>query len=360
MLARRNTCTGMYCTRSKSETWSVMDVLNEKWSYDQIARRLSQKCGRFFERAAKTAFAGLLASVALVAFSPGAVADPYTGPSGQFGLGLPGQSTDGLPNCGTTHPRTLTLNLGIEHPQPPRALDETFAAAPSGADWCNIDLGFGGVTFGPEGITLQTPTAPVGGSAEIVAQPITVPGMAEVFRLRGSNLVADTGAGAWGISNRSADPMAMEVAWFGWKGTTGPVTQLMAKTGISDALTQLMYDAPAATGFNIYVKQAGERKMTTIPLDPALLSADHSYGIRLYADRVEFFVDGNRVATSAKSLTGRSVDIAGRPIPLSGQIWMDTQAWNPFPVAEFSPTANSATLAHYRQGPIDDTPLTLP
>jgi hypothetical protein len=67
------------------------------------------------------------------------------------------------------------------------------------------------------------------------------------------------------------------------------------------------------------VRRGGELVPQITPLDPALLSDDHAYAVRLTEQRVEFFIDGAPVGTFGGPPHGKGVNILQKPVPLLGQ-----------------------------------------
>ncbi|MEU2173993.1 hypothetical protein ABZ552_07190 [Nocardia sp. NPDC019219] len=110
-------------------------------------------------------------------------------------------------------------------------------------------------------------------------------------------------------------------------------------------------------GFFLMVKRGGALVPRITPLDPALLSDDHAYAVRLTEQRVEFFIDGAPVGAFGSPPHGKGVNILQKPVPLLGQAWLDGSYWFPLPIPEYNDREQRLTMTRDRQGPSETTPL---
>ncbi|MDF3283943.1 MULTISPECIES: hypothetical protein [unclassified Gordonia (in: high G+C Gram-positive bacteria)] len=289
------------------------------------------------------------AAAAIIAGAGMASADPN--------IQTPGVD-DGVPNCAVLNARAAAGYIGTGAPQPSRPMDENFAHPPR--DWCNTDVGYSRLSFGPKGATFSVPPTVQGlfpyNNAELLAKPVFEPGQTMAMRVTGTQQIPTwNGTTGWGISNRSIDPLGLEVAWFMWNGSAGFMGQA------SQLLTTPLFHAFAQDmprGFFMMVKKAGTLLPQIVLLDPKLLANPHDYSIKLDKEYVNFFVDGHNVGTFRDAPIGTWHDISGGPVPLLGQMWLDSSYWFPLPIPEFNGRWQSVDLARYRQGPSATTPLT--
>ena len=86
------------------------------------------------------------AAAAIIAGAGMASADPN--------IQTPGVD-DGVPNCAVLNARAAAGYIGTGAPQPSRPMDENFAHPPR--DWCNTDVGYSRLSFGPKGATFSVP-----------------------------------------------------------------------------------------------------------------------------------------------------------------------------------------------------------
>ncbi|MBJ7331277.1 MAG: hypothetical protein JHC95_15395 [Solirubrobacteraceae bacterium] len=279
---------------------------------------------------------------------------------------VPGRSADGLPNCGTLRPRAIIGSFGAPDPQPPRAMRETFATPPAGT-WCSSNVGHGETTFGPEGVTLQTPRTRNGvvptraalfpyHRAGVTAKPAFTLGMTAAMRVGPLDLDGFGGSAGWGVSNGSLDPRAAEMAWFMVNRSGGPVGFLGQQFG-SPGFHLLGEDFPR--GFFIMAKDAGIDVPQVKLLDESLLGRGHSYAIELGEEQVEFYVDGEPVGVFDSPPKGTAHDLATGDLPLLGQFWLDRGFWLPLPIPQLANREHELTMSEYRQGPADRTPRIL-
>ena len=167
------------------------------------------------------------------------------------------------------------------------------------------------------------------------------------------DMATHNGTAGWGISNRTMDLVSLEVAWFMYNGSHGPV-------GAASQLTRPIFNlfgSELPRGFFLMVKRAGLLHPQVKLLDPALLSGDHAYAVKLGDESVDFFVDGTNVGAFRDPPAGRGVDLGQQPLPLMGQMWLDSSYWFPFPIPEFNEREQRLTITRYRQGPSASTPI---
>ncbi|MFC8527415.1 hypothetical protein [Nocardia sp. NPDC057227] len=270
---------------------------------------------------------------------------------------VPG-SDDGLPNCHVLNVNAFAGYIGTGEPRPSEVIDENFATAPVG-DWCNTNVGYSGTGYGPDGVTFTNPPTRDGlfpyNNSEILPHPIFEPGQTQVYDVAGApDMTSHNGTAGWGVSNRSIDPLNLELAWFMYNGSNGPL-------GDASELTRPIFhvlgqDLPR--GFFLMVKRGGELIPQIRPLDPALLADDHKYAVKLTDRNVEFFIDGTPVGDFASPPHGTGRNILNQPVPLLGQAWLDGSYWFPLPIPEWNEHAQQLTISRYRQGPSESTPLT--
>ncbi|WP_220135263.1 hypothetical protein [Nocardia gipuzkoensis] len=137
---------------------------------------------------------------------------------------VPG-ADDGLPNCAVLNINAFAGYIGTGEPRPTRAMDENFASAPVG-DWCNTNVGYSSTTHGPEGVTFVNPPTRDGlfpyNNSEVLAEPVFEPGQTMTIDIKGApDLTTHNGTAGWGVSNRSIDPLGLEIAWFMYHGSHG-------------------------------------------------------------------------------------------------------------------------------------------
>ncbi|MCX5043092.1 hypothetical protein OG921_07910 [Aldersonia sp. NBC_00410] len=265
---------------------------------------------------------------------------------------------DGLPNCAVLNLHAFAGYIGTGDAQPPRAMDEDFAAPRSG-DWCNTNVGYSTTQYGPGGVTQINPPTVDGlfpyNNAEILPKPGFVPGMTMTYDIKGApDMVGHNGTAGWGISNRTIDPVSLEVAWFMYNGSHGLV-------GAASELTRPIFNVLGTElprGFFLMVKRAGQLYPQVKLLDPALLAGDHAYAVKLGDEYVDFFVDGQNVGAFRNPPAGKGIDIGQQPLPLMGQMWLDGSYWFPLPIPEYNDHEQRLTMTRYRQGPSESTPLT--
>jgi len=278
-----------------------------------------------------------------------AVADPN--------IQIPG-TDDGLPNCAVLNVNAFAGYIGTGAPTPTRAMDESFAAAPVG-DWCNTNVGYSSTGYGADGVTMVNPRTVDGlfpyNNSEILARPVFEPGQTMTMDIEGApDMTGHNGTAGWGVSNRSIDPLGLEIAWFMYNGSHGLVGDASALT--RPIFTVLGSELPR--GFFLMVKRGGELVPRITMLDPGLLASDHAYAVRLDHERVEFFIDGGSVGAFTHPPHGEGVNILGKPVPLLGQMWLDGSYWFPLPIPEYNAAEQRLTMTRYRQGPSATTPLT--
>ncbi|ANY25141.1 hypothetical protein [Gordonia terrae] len=277
-----------------------------------------------------------------------AVADPN--------IQLPGRD-DGTSNCAVLNGRAFAGYIGTGDPQPTRPIDERFATAPT--DWCNTNVGYSKTSYGSDGVTFKAPPTVEGlfpyNNAEILAKPVFEPGQTMTMRVGGTEQIKSwNGTTGWGVSNRSIDPLGLEIAWFMYNGSAGLVGQASTLTApIAQALGQ---DFPK--GFFMMVKKSGTLVPQARLLPMSILDKQHDYAVKLGSKQVGFFVDGKEVGTFDNAPTGKWTDISRQPVPLLGQMWLDSSYWFPLPIPEYNGRWQTATMSHYRQGPSATTPLT--
>ena len=156
---------------------------------------------------------------------------------------------------------------------------------PPSGDWCNTNVGYSTTSYGPAGVTQVNPPSAAGlfpyGNAEILPRPGFVPGMTMTYDIKGApDMTTHNGTAGWGISNRTMDIVSLEVAWFMYNGSHGPV-------GAASQLTRPIFNAFGSElprGFFLMVKRAGSLHPQVKLLDPALLSGDHAYAVKLGGD----------------------------------------------------------------------------
>ncbi|WP_245717160.1 hypothetical protein [Nocardia jejuensis] len=205
---------------------------------------------------------------------------------------LPGWD-DGLPNCAVLNVNAFAGYIGTGDPQPTRPIDEHFTTAPA-ADWCTTNVGYSTTTYGADGVTMINPPTLEGvfpyNNSEILPKPIFEPGQTMTMDIKGApDLTSHNGTAGWGVSNRAIDPLGLELAWFMYNGSHGLV-------GAASELTRPIFNVlgqELPRGFFLMVKRGGELIPQIQPLDPALLSGDHAYAVRLDDDHVNFFIDGS-------------------------------------------------------------------
>jgi len=229
-------------------------------------------------------------------------------------------------------------------------MDESFQTAPVD-EWCNTSVGYSVITYGSDGATLQIPPTVQSifpyNNAEILPRPRFLPGMTMVYDIQGAEDITDwNGTTGWGISNRSIDPLALEVAWFIWNGSASLV-------GTASEITAPLFhvlgqDFPQ--GFFMMVKKAGTLLPQVVHLDPALLHEDHEYAVRLWHHYVDFYIDGERVGRFTNPPVGTYTDLSLNEVPMMGQIWLDSSYWFPLPLPEYNGRWQTLTVSRYRQG----------
>lgn len=291
--------------------------------------------------------AGALALVVGLGVAPSG-ADPN--------IQLPGVD-DGLPNCAVLNPRAAAGYIGTGDPRPSRPMDERFAAAPV-EDWCNTNVGFNKTSYGPAGATLKIPPTVEGlfpyNNAEILAKPVFEQGQTMTMRVSGTEDIKSwNGTTGWGVSNRSIDPIGLEIAWFMYNGSAGLV-------GAASTLTTPFFHAFAQDmpkGFFLMVKRAGSLLPQVVSLPMSVLDAPHDYAVKIDKKYAYFYVDGTEVGIFADAPFGGWTDISGGKVPMMGQIWLDSSYWFPLPIPEYNGRWQTVTMEHYRQGPSATTPL---
>ncbi|MER7448938.1 hypothetical protein ABTW96_01455 [Nocardia beijingensis] len=299
-------------------------------------------------KALKTAVGAASVALCTVMGTAGAVADPN--------IQIPG-ADDGLPNCAVLNINAFAGYIGTGEPRPTKAMDENFATAPVG-DWCNTNVGYSSTSYGPEGVTFVNPPTRDGlfpyNNSELLSKPVFEPGQTMTIDIKGApDLTGHNGTAGWGVSNRSIDPLGLEIAWFMYNGSHGFLGDASELT--RPVFNVLGQDLPR--GFFLMVKRGGELVPQITPLDPALLSDDHAYAVRLTEQHVEFFIDGAPVGTFAGPPHGKGVNILQKPVPLLGQAWLDGSYWFPLPIPEYNDREQRLTMTRYRQGPSETTPL---
>jgi hypothetical protein len=73
--------------------------------------------------------------------------------------------------------------------------------------------------YGPEGVTSVNPPTRDGlfpcDNSEILSKPVFEPGQTMTIDIKGApDLTTHNGTAGWGVSNRSIDPLGLEIAWF--------------------------------------------------------------------------------------------------------------------------------------------------
>lgn len=269
---------------------------------------------------------------------------------------LPGVD-DSLPNCAVLKGRALAGYIGTGEPKPTRPIDETFHTPPVN-DWCNTNVGYSQASYGPNGVTFMVPPTVEGlfpyNNSEILAKPIFEQGQTMTMRVSGTEEIKTwNGTTGWGVSNRSIDPLGLEIAWFMYNGSAGLV-------GAGSTLTTPFFHAFAQDmpkGFFMMVKRAGSLLPQVVSLPTSILDNPHDYAVRLDNKYAYFYVDGKEVGVFADAPFGGWTDISGGKVPMMGQMWLDSSYWFPLPIPEFNGRWQTATLEHYRQGPSESTPL---
>lgn len=318
---------------------------------------------------------GLVATAVAVALAwtgtGGASADPN--------IQIPGVD-DGVPNCAVLQPRAFAGYIGTNDPKPARTMDETFATVPE--DWCNTSVGFSRLRFDTtHGVTFAIPDTlhalfPYN-NAEMLSKPAFKPGWTMTMRVGGTEKIPTwAGTTGWGVSNRSIDPLGLELAWFMYNGADKPIGD--ASTLGKPIINALGMDFPR--GFFMMTKRAGEivPQIRLLPL--SILSAEHDYSVVLGRKTVTFYIDGKEAGTDLapfrvdQQLRGGSgshygtfdnppvgtwYDISRQPVPLLGQMWLDSGYWFPLPLPQWNNRMQTAYMKRYVQGPTSQTPLTL-
>lgn len=303
-----------------------------------------------------------------------------TGPAGADpNIQLPGVD-DGVPNCAVLQPRAFAGYIGTNDPKPAVKMDEDFATVPK--DWCNTSVGFSRLWFGEKrGVTFGIPDTPHAlfpyNNAEMLSKPVFKPGMTMTMRVGGTKDIPTwAGTTGWGVSNRSIDPLGLELAWFMYNGANKPVGD--ASTLAKPIINALGMDFPR--GFFLMTKKAGEviPQIRLLPL--SYLKEEHDYSVVLGKKQVSFFIDGkeagtdiapfyvdgqkrggkgSRYGTFSNAPIGTWRDISGQPVPLLGQMWLDSGYWFPLPLPEWNNRWQTAYMKRYVQGPTSQTPTTL-
>ncbi|GAB88639.1 hypothetical protein [Gordonia rhizosphera] len=301
--------------------------------------------------------------------SGGALADPN--------IQIPGVD-DGVPNCAVLRPRGFAGYIGTNDPKPARTMDEDFTHVPN--DWCNTSVGYSRLWFDVNGVTFGLPDTlhalfPYN-NAELLAKPVFEPGWTMTMRVGGTQKIPTwAGTTGWGVSNRSVDPIGLELAWFMYNGANDPVGD--ASTLAKPIMNALGMDFPR--GFFMMTKRAGGLpQIRLLPL--SILNEEHDYSVVLTDRDVTFYIDGEQAGTDVAPFVvdgrmrggpgsrygtfgnppvGTHVDISGQPVPLLGQMWLDSGYWFPLPIPQVNDRWQTAYLKRYVQGPTDRTPLTL-
>ncbi|MCH5641086.1 hypothetical protein [Gordonia sp. ABSL49_1] len=292
---------------------------------------------------------------------------------------LPGVD-DGVPNCAVLQPRAFAGYIGTNDPKPARKMDENFAKVPK--DWCNTSVGFSRLWFGkPNGVTFGIPDTPHAlfpyNNAEMLAKPIFKPGMTMTMRVGGTQQIGSwAGTTGWGVSNRSIDPLGLEIAWFMWNDGNA----YLANTSeiVKPIINALGMDFPR--GFFLMTKKAGEIVPQIRLLPTSYLKKEHDYAVVLGKKDVTFYIDGKEAGTDVapfyvdgKKRGGKGThygtftnapigtwyDISRQPVPLLGQMWLDSGYWFPLPLPQWNNRWQTAYMKRYVQGPSNETPLTL-
>ncbi|MEP9393159.1 hypothetical protein ABLE94_13000 [Gordonia sp. VNK1] len=298
---------------------------------------------------------------------------------------LPGVD-DGVANCAVLAPRAFAGYIGTNDPQPARKMDERFATPPP--DWCNTSVGYSrlwfdkahGVTFGiPDTVHALFPY----NNAEMLAKPTFTPGWTMTMRVGGTekipgdaNTVPWAGTTGWGVSNRSIDPLGLEIAWFMWND--GNPYMADTSTITKPVFDLLGMDFPR--GFFLMTKRAGEIVPQVRLLPTSILRQPHDYSVVLGTKDVTFYIDGKEAGTDMAPFVvdGKTVggpgskygtftnppigtwyDISRQPVPLLGQMWLDSGYWFPLPLPQWNGRWQTAYMQRYVQGPTSETPLTL-
>ncbi|WP_280464648.1 hypothetical protein [Nocardia brasiliensis] len=176
-------------------------------------------------------------------------------------------------------------------PRSPAALRDAYTVARP-TDWCSMNTGTASIDFTAEGLQLMIPPtmesnladqlqlAPViGNNAEVLPYDTFAPGMTLATTAKVPQGYLNNGTAGWGLANRVADISQLEVAWFAWWGTDGPVSKALAP--LESLVAQPTFGDYPRSGFFIMVKRSGEQGVRMQRLDPHLLDGLHSYGIRL-------------------------------------------------------------------------------
>ncbi|AZG46446.1 hypothetical protein [Gordonia insulae] len=287
---------------------------------------------------------------------------------------------DGVPNCAVLQPRAFAGYIGTNDPKPARKMDESFTSPPK--DWCNTSVGYSRLWFGkPKGATFGIPDTPHAlfpyNNAELLAKPVFKPGWTMTMRVGGTEQIPTwAGTTGWGASNRSIDPLGLELAWFMYNGANKPVGD--ASTLAKPIINALGMDFPR--GFFLMTKRAGEivPQIRLLPLN--ILKKEHDYSVVLGGKDVRFYIDGKEAGTDIAPFyvdgkkrggpgshygtfdnppIGTWTDISRQPVPLLGQMWLDSGYWFPLPLPEWNNRWQKAYMSRYVQGPTGQTPLTL-
>ncbi|MFT3716464.1 MAG: hypothetical protein QM774_11100 [Gordonia sp. (in: high G+C Gram-positive bacteria)] len=292
---------------------------------------------------------------------------------------IPG-TDDGVPNCAVLQPRAMAGYIGTNDPKPARTMDEDFAKVPK--DWCNTSVGYSrlwfdkkqGVTFGiPDTLNALFPY----NNAEMLSKPTFKPGWTMTMRVGGTKDIPSwAGTTGWGVSNRSIDPLGLEIAWFMYNGANPPVGAV--STLGKPIINALGMDFPR--GFFLMTKKAGEIVPQIRLLPEKYLKSEHDYSVVLGKKQVKFLIDGKEAGTDVAPFyvdgrkrggkgthygtfnnapIGTWHDISGQPVPLLGQMWLDSGYWFPLPIPEWNNRWQKAYMKRYVQGPSDVTPTTL-
>lgn len=204
---------------------------------------------------------------------------------------------DGVPNCAVLQPRAFAGYIGTNDPRPARKMDENFATVPR--DWCNTSVGFSRLWFGkPNGVTFGIPDTPHAlfpyNNAEMLAKPIFKPGRTMTMRVGGTEKIKTwAGTTGWGVSNRSIDPLGLEIAWFMWND--GNPYMANASTLAKPIINALGMDFPR--GFFLMTKKAGEVVPQIRLLPTSYLDKEHDYAVVLGRKSVQFYIDGKEAGT---------------------------------------------------------------
>lgn len=268
----------------------------------------------------------------------------------------PHPNDGGMANCNVfgNVRRLLAGYNGDPNPQPYRPYYDDFTIARQ-ENWCSTSYGDGTLRFGPDGLTLGIAASRpevLMSAGSVISHTNVEQGHTVTMKVDASGSAGLNGTTGWGIASRTTDPGPLETAWFFRNDTDGPLGPIsQATTPIFEAIGS---DLPR--GFFVMVKRALGLPVIK-QLDPAYLSGEHSYSVRLSSDKVEFFVDGAEVASFADPPTGRSIDISRQPVPLVGQIWIDSSYWFPYMWPQVNASGHLIRITDYQQGPNGEVPL---